>query len=340
MSTAVPEKYHEIHVAEYVTGDLTVGNFEIVDVATPKVRAGEVLVRAEYLALFAAFKDLMREDCTLPMPRWRPGMLAGAGGIGTVVQSSDPGLAVGDLVQTQRGWGEYWAGPAHEFFKVDQDLFPSPQFYLSQGPTAYYGIADIAQVTEDDVVFVSGAAGGVGSLAGQVARCRGAAKVIGSVGSQAKADYVVSELGFDAAFDYHDGPVVDHLRRLAPKGISVFFDTVGGEQFEAAVQAAAPHARFALCGALAGQVGGGDGGAPRLDLLTAICANLEIRPFACYHTPAQIGAWYQHFGQWLGEGRFVFPHSTIDGELADVPEAFLAFLSGQFRGNVAVQLTV
>ncbi len=335
----IPDGYREVRVTKPVTGDLNVDHFEVVDVATPGTGEGEVLVRAEYFGLFAAFKDLMRADSQIPgVPPWQVGGPAGAGGIGTVVRSGSPDLAVGDLVQTMRGWSGYWAGPAYEFYKLDRGLFPTPQYYLSQGPTAYYGMADIARVTEGDVVFVSGAAGGVGSLAGQIARCRGAAKVIGSVGSAEKAKYIVEELGYDAAFDYHDGPVVDHLRRLAPDGITVFFDNVGGEQFEAAIQVAASHARFALCGALSGQVGGGDGGCPRLDLMTAITRHLELRPFACYHTPEQIGAWYQHFGQWVGEGKFVFPHTLVEGKLEDVPGSLISLLAGEYRGNVAVRL--
>lgn len=338
MSTrAIPDKYREVRVAHYVTDDIGASHFDVVDVATPDTGAGEVLVRAEYLSLFAAFKDLMQPDCNLPMRPWKVGEQAGAGGIGTVVRSESADLAVGDLVQTLSGWSEYWAGPAQGFFKVDRNLFPTPQYYLSQGPTAYYGMADIAEAGEGDVVFVSGAAGGVGSLAGKIAKCRGAATVIGSAGSAAKAQYIVDELGFDAAFNYNDGPVVDHLRRLAPDGISVYFDNVGGEQFEAAVQAAAPHARFALCGALSGQIGG-NGGAPRLDLLTAITKQLKLRPFCCYHTPEQIGAWYQHFGQWFAEGRFVFPHTPVEGQIEDVPERFISFLGGKYRGNVAVKL--
>jgi len=335
----IPKTAREVRLTKQLEGELTLDHFDIVETRVPQPSRGEVLVRTDYLSLAAAYADLMRPGCQLPVPPFLPGERLGGGVLGTVVRSASEALAVGDLVQSMSGWSEYSTGPAEVYVKLAAGLFPSPVYFLSQGPTAYYGMADIARAGEGDVVFVSGAAGGVGSLAGQIAKCRGAARVIGSAGSKEKADYLVDELGYDAAFDYHDGPVVDHLRELAPDGINVFFDNVGGEQFEAAIQVAAPHARFALCGALAGQIGGGQAGHPRLDLMRAITRHLEIRPFACYHTPEQINAWYEHFAQWHREGHFVFPHTTVEGGLAQAPEGLLALLNGRYRGNVAVRVT-
>jgi NADPH-dependent curcumin reductase CurA len=237
------------------------------------------------------------------------------------------------------GWSEFWVGPAEEFVKLDPNLLPSPVHHLSQGTTAYYGMTDIAQVGEGDVVFVSGAAGGVGSLAGQIAKCLGATKVIGSAGSKAKVDYLTDELGFDAAFDYHDGPLLDQLRRLAPEGITVFFDNVGGDQFTAAVLAAAPHARFALCGVLANQVGGTSSYLLPVDVMESGLRLLRLLPFACRHTSAQTEAWTKHFSEWLAEGRFVFPHTVVDGGIEATPRALLSLLNGEYRGNVTVKVS-
>jgi NADPH-dependent curcumin reductase CurA len=237
------------------------------------------------------------------------------------------------------GWCEYSAGPVGSYPRAERGLFPSPVHHLSQGPTAYYGVAEIAKVGEGDVVFVSGAAGGVGSLAGQIAKCRGAAKVIGSAGNKAKVDYLVDELGFDAAFDYHDGPVVDQLNKFAPGGITVFFDNVGGEQLEAAVQVAAPKARFALCGALAAQIRGGGDRFPGPDLAAAAARDIEVLPFSTYHTPEQIAAWTEHFSRWLAQGRFVFPHTIVEGGLAGAPQALVSLLEGAYLGNVSVKVS-
>jgi NADPH-dependent curcumin reductase CurA len=328
----------EIRLAKHLEGDLGADNFALATVAVPACAEGEVLVRTDYLGLSVAYLEMMRADSTLPIPPWQVGQRIGGGTVGTVVQSRSADIAVGDLVQSMAGWCEYSTGPAEHYHRVAAGLFPSPVHLLSQGPTAYYGMAEIARVGPGDVVFVSGAAGGVGSLAGQIARCRGAAKVIGSAGSPAKVDYLVEELGYDAAFDYHEGPAAEHLRRLAPEGISVFFDNVGGAQFDAAVEAAAPGARFALCGSLSTQIGDHAVRFPEPDRTAADAKGIQVLPFSTYHTPDQIAAWTEHFSAWLAQGRFVFPHTVVEGGIRRAPEALVSLLAGAYRGNVSVRI--
>lgn len=337
MSTT-PDTMWEVRLAKHLKGDLGTDTFDLIQVPTPEPATGEVLVRTDYLGLSVAYLEMLRADSRLPIPPWEVGQRIGGGAVGTVVRSISADLAVGDRVCTMAGWCEYSAGPADQYLKLDPDLFPSPVHYLSQGPTAYYGMSEIAKAGAGDVVFVSGAAGGVGSLAGQIAKCRGAAKVIGSAGSQAKIDYLVDELGFDAAFDYHDGPVLDHLRDLAPEGITVFFDNVGGEQFDAAVEAAAPGARFALCGALATQIGDHEDRFPEPDLAAAAAKGIEVLPFSTYHTPEQVAAWTERFSTWLSEDRFVFPHTIVEGGLSAAPQALVSLLKGSYKGNVSVRV--
>ncbi|MGW1950230.1 zinc-binding dehydrogenase [Streptomyces sp. NPDC001940] len=324
----------EIQLAAQISGVPTLDHFTVAKTEVD----GEVLVRTDQVGLAATYLELMRADCTLPVPAWQPGRRVGVAATGTVVRSDSPELAVGDLVQSMAGWSEYSAGPAAEYVKLDRTLFADPGYHLGQGPTAYYGMADVAAVGEGDVVFVSGAAGGVGSLAGQIARCLGAARVIGSAGSPAKVDYLVNELGYDAAFDYHDGSAADRLRELAPEGISMFFDVVAGEQYDAALQAARPGARFALCGSLSSQLGDAAERFPKPDRAAAEAKGIKLLPFSCYHTPDQIAAWKEHFSTWLGEGRFIYPQTVVEGGIEDVPRAFLSLLQGSYRGNVSVRL--
>ncbi|MDF6045362.1 NADP-dependent oxidoreductase [Streptomyces sp. JH14] len=325
----------EIQLAAQVTGIPTLDHFTVAKTEVD----GEVLVRTDQVGLAATYLELMRADCTLPVPAWQPGRRVGVAATGTVVRSDSPELAVGDLVQSMAGWSEYSAGPAAGYVKLDRGLFADPGYHLGQGPTAYYGMADVAAVGEGDVVFVSGAAGGVGSLAGQIARCLGAARVIGSAGSPAKVDYLVDELGYDAAFDYHDGSAADRLGELAPEGISVFFDVVGGEQYDAALQASRPGARFALCGSLSSQLGDAAERFPKPDRAAAEAKGIELLPFSCSHTPDQIAAWREHFSTWLSEGRFIYPQTVVEGGIEDVPRAFLSLLQGSYRGNVSVRLS-
>ncbi|OUE24258.1 MDR family NADP-dependent oxidoreductase [Clavibacter michiganensis] len=306
-------------------------------VAVPPLADGEIRVRNDSMQLTAVMADLMRADPGLPMPPYALEEPLWGGAVGTVVESRAE-MPVGTVVTHMSGWREEVVGIASAFRPVDVDRLPSAEHVLNQGVTAYHGMVDVARVGPGDVVFVTGAAGGVGSLAGQIARARGAGAVIGSTGSAEKAAYLVDELGFDAAIVHRDEDVLERLRELAPDGIDVLFDTVAGPQLEAAVQAAAHGARFALCGALAGQVDGGDGGHPRLDVMTAIVKELEIRPFSTMHTPAQVRAWEEHYAAWLWEGRLVFPRTIVEGGLAAAPGALDGLLRGEHRGNVIVRI--
>ncbi len=338
-STTVPTRTREIHLASRPDGAYTPENLKVVEAELPAPSPGEIVVRNDWMLLATAYRELMNEQSKLPLPPFQVGAPLTGRTVGTVVQSNSPDLAAGDLVEHFMGWREHVVLPAEQVVKRDAAQLPTPAHFLANGPTAWQGMVDIADVQAGETVFVSGATSGVGSLAGQIAKCRGAGRVIGSTGSKEKVRYLVEELGFDAAFDYHDGPVLDQLRELAPDGINVFFDNVGGEQFEAAVQVATPYARFALCGALGSQLGDpGETTGPRLDLLTAIGKQLALRPFACFHTPDQIAVWNKHFAQWLDEGRFVFPHTVVEGGLPYAPQALASLLDRAYSGNVVLAL--
>ncbi|WP_406149004.1 zinc-binding dehydrogenase [Streptomyces sp. NBC_01012] len=336
---ALPPMSRELHLAAYPDDEVTPEHFRLTETELSDPDDGKVVVRNLWMSLGAVYRDQMIPDTDLPIPVFRPGQPMWGRTVGTVVRSNSPELAVGDLVEHFYGWREYATGYAQEFFRRDAGLLPAPEYFLAQGPTAWRGMVDMAEVGEGDTVFVSGATSGVGSLAGQLAKLRGAKRVIGSTGSKAKIGYLVDELGFDAAFDYHDGPVVDRLMELAPDGIDVFFDNVGGDQFEAAVAAAARGARFALCGALAGQLGDDAGGRPRLDLMTAYPKELVLRPFATLHSPDQIADWNEHFGRWLREERIVFPHTAVEGGIPALAENFIALLNRRYSGTVVARLT-
>ncbi|MCU1633808.1 MAG: putative oxidoreductase [Micrococcaceae bacterium] len=339
MSSSPTTSTREIVLASHRpdSGTLPSSCVRIQDRAQTPLQPGQVRVRNEFLQITAVMADLMHETPGLPMPAYPLGGPLWGGAVGTVTESAAD-LPVGTVVQHMLGWQEETVDQASAFYPVPVEYLPGREYVLNQGVTAYHGIVDIAEVHEGDVVFVSGAAGGVGSLAGQIARACGAAKVIGSAGSAEKVRYLVDELGFDAGINYKDSSVQGQLAEHAPEGISVFFDTVGGTQFEAAIQAAAPGARFALCGALAGQVDGGHGGHPRLDIMTAIVKQLVILPFSTHHTPDQLAAWGSHYGQWLADGSIVFPHTIIDGGLDAAPNALDGLLEGRYRGNVLVCL--
>ncbi|WP_156724665.1 MDR family NADP-dependent oxidoreductase [Streptomyces apocyni] len=335
----LPATSREVRLAAYPEGEVTLDHFALAESPLEEPGEGQVVVRNDWMTLGSVARDQMNPDTKLPIPVFQPDVAMWGRTIGTVVRSNSPQLAVGDLVEHFAGWRDYAVGSAQEFFRRERSLLPGPEYFLSQGPTAWHGMVGTAEVREGDVVFVSGATNGVGALAGQIAKARGAKRVIGSTGSPEKIDFLVKELGFDAAFDYHDGPVAEQLAELAPDGVDVVFDNVGGEQFEAAVQVASLGARFALCGALAGQHGSGDGGSPRLALMSAITKGLTLRGFATLHTPDQIEDWNSQFSVWLREGRIVFPHTVVEGGVPQLPEAFVSLLGRKYSGTVLVRMS-
>src|SRR3954452_1966701 len=249
----MPTASREIQLAARPHGEPKPTDFRLVDVELPDPGAGEVLVRNTYMSVDPYMRGRM-SDAKSYLPPFRLDAALEGGAVGEVIASEADGLAPGDIVLHQLGWREHAVLPAGHVRKVDADGL-SPSAFLGvlgmPGLTAYVGLLDIATLREGDVVFVSGAAGAVGSLAGQVAKLRGHT-VIGSAGSAEKVAHLVDDLGFDAAFNYKDGPVAEQLAASAPGGIDVYFDNVGGEQLEAAIGALNRNGRVALCGAISG----------------------------------------------------------------------------------------
>ncbi|MCU1470909.1 MAG: yfmJ 1 [Glaciihabitans sp.] len=337
MASDVPGKSKEVRLVSYPTDEVTLDNFEVVETALAEPGEGQVVVRNHWMSLGTVYRDQMRPATNIPIPVFQLGQQMWGRTIGTVVESTVPSLVEGDLVEHFNGWREYAVGYAGEFTKRARELFPSPEYFLSNGPTAWRGMVDTAGVQEGDVVFVSGATTGVGCLAGHIAKARGARMVIGSTGSPDKIDFLRKEAGYDAAFDYHAGSVAEMLRDLAPEGITVCFDNVGGNQLEAALQVAAPGARFALCGSLSAQHGEN---APRLDLQGLIPRELSLKGFATLHTPDQINDWNTQFSTWLSEDRVSYPRTVAAEEgVAGLPQAVVDLLAGRFSGTALAKLS-
>ncbi len=225
-------------------------DFAVVEVPVPDPAPGQVLVRNLFMSLDPGMLMLIAGEAGLPMPGYEVGAVMYGDAVGEVVSSADPALAAGDLVVHRLGWREFAVDRAEAFRRVERDALPSPDLHLGFGPVAYAGLVDAAGLRPGETVFVSSAAGATGGMAGQLARLLGAGRVIGSAGSPEKVAYLTERLGFDAAFDHHDGPVVDRLREAAPEGIDVYFDNVGGEQLRAAIEVMNVHGRVAVCGAL------------------------------------------------------------------------------------------
>jgi NADPH-dependent curcumin reductase CurA len=204
------------------------------------------------------------------------------------------------------------------------------------GLTAYAGLIEVAQFRAGDTVFVSSAAGAVGSVAGQIAKLRGAKRVIGSAGSADKVRHLRNELCFDAAFNYHDGPVAEQLAAAAPDGIEVYFDNVGGDHLEAAIGSLNVHGRIAVCGMISQYNATEPSPAPR-NLSQLVAKRLTVRGMLVRDHAHLKGDFFREVGGWLREGKLRYTETVFDG-LRKAPDAFLAMLDGQNTGKMLVKL--
>jgi NADPH-dependent curcumin reductase CurA len=256
--------------------------------------------------------------------------------VAKVVESRSPHFAEGETVFHMLGWREQAAGPAEKFNKVPP-LPVADQQWLGNlgltGGTAYFGLLRAAQAKEGDTVFVSAAAGGVGSAVVQIAKAKGMT-VIGSAGGAEKCAWV-EELGADAVIDYKAEPLVPALMRAAPKGIDVYFDNVGGDHLDAAFASARQNARFAICGMIEGY----NGAPPHAFryIMRVIAARIAMKGFIYTDYLQEMGDFYRDMGGWIASGQ-VKGRETVREGVEAVPEAFLDLFRGANTGKMLVRL--
>jgi NADPH-dependent curcumin reductase CurA len=328
----------EIRLASRPHGWPTADNFQLATVDVPEPAEGQVLVRNRVMSVDPYMRGRMN-DVESYVPPFAVGAALDGGAVGEVIASRSPELVVGDIVLHGLGWREYALLEPASTARVDPAVAPISA-YLGilgmTGLTAYAGLVAVACIKPGDVVFVSGAAGAVGSAAGQFAKLLGASWVVGSAGSATKVDYVVNELGFDAAFDYHDGVVADKLRKAAPDGIDVYFDNVGGEHLEAAIRAMHVHGRIALCGAISQYNEAQAPPGPR-NLARLIGWRITMRGFLVSDHLDLRAEFVERVGEWLRTDRLSYRETFVDG-LEHAPDAFLAMLRGENIGKMLVRL--
>jgi NADPH-dependent curcumin reductase CurA len=323
------------HLRSRPSGLPTADNFELKDAPLAPLEDGMVRVRNRWLSVDPYMRGRMN-DVKSYVPPFQVGAPMEGGAVGTVVESRSPHLKEGETVFHMLGWRDEAVGPAGAFNKVPPLGVPDQQWLANlglTGATAYFGLLKVAQAKEGDTVFVSAAAGAVGSAVVQIAKAKGMT-VIGSAGGEEKVRWV-RELGADAALDYKAGPVLKQLMEAAPKGIDVYFDNVGGEHLDAAFATARQNARFAICGMI-DAYNSSEPPAFRY-IMRVIAARIMMKGFIYTDYLPEIGEFYRDMGAWIATGQ-VKSRETVREGLEAMPEAFLDLFSGANIGKMLVKL--
>jgi NADPH-dependent curcumin reductase CurA len=334
----LPLTSREIQLASRPVGRPVPENFRLAEVSLPELEDGQVLIRNRYISVDPYMRGRMNDLKSYLAPFALDEALDG-GAVGEVIASRSDDRKVGDAVVHQLGWREYAVLDAAATVPARTDLAPASA-YLGvlgmTGLTAYAGLLKVAEFKAGDAVFISGAAGAVGSLVGQIAKAMGASRVIGSAGSPEKVAHLL-ELGFDTAFNYRDAPVREQLKAAAgTQGIDVYFDNVGGDHLEAALSVLNVGGRVAMCGAIAQYNATEPPAAPR-NLAVTIGKQLTLRGFLVSGQRQHAAEFTERMSAWLADGTVRYQETVMDG-LANAPQAFMDLLDGGNTGKMLVRL--
>jgi NADPH-dependent curcumin reductase CurA len=323
----------EIRLAARPTGRPKESDFELAEVEIPDLAAGELLIRNEVMSVDPYMRGRMN-DAPSYVSSFELGKPLLGGAVGRVAASRHPGYTEGDWVFSMLGWREVALSNGEGVRKLDPEAAP-PSTALGvlgmPGLTAYVGLLDIGEPKEGETVFVSGAAGAVGSVAGQIAKLKGC-RVIGSAGTSEKVAWV-RELGFDFVFNYRETPPREALRR---EKIDVYFDNVGGDHLEAAIAAANPFARFVECGMISRynderpQPGPGN-------MSLIVTKRLKLQGFIIRDRSDRARDFFRDMSTWVREGKVRYRETYLDG-IENAPKAFIGLLQGENIGKMLVRL--
>jgi len=328
----------EIRLHSRPTGAATHDNFELVEVDVPTPGPRQVLVRNTWMSVDPYMRGRM-DDAESYIPPFTLGAALDGGAIGEVIASEASAIPVGTMVSHFAGWRTHAVLDAAAVIPIDTEVV-APEDYLgvlgTTGLTAYIALTETAPVREGDVVFVSAAAGAVGSVAGQIAKLLGASRVIGSAGGPVKARRVVEEFGYDAAIDYTAGDIAGQLAAHAPGGIDVYVDHVGGDHLEAAVGALRVNGRAALVGAISGYNTTEPVPGPS-NLYRVIVNRLSLRGMIVSDHLHRFADYIPRATAWLADGSLRTESTVVNG-LDNAPEAFLSLFRGANTGKLLVRL--
>jgi NADPH-dependent curcumin reductase CurA len=326
----------QILLVEKPTGKLAPQHFKMMEGSIPEPADGEALVRVRYISLDAANRAWMH-GATYRAAVEANTVMAG-GGIAEVVSSRAPELAPGDIVFGDTGWQDYAAVRARHVTKLAK---VEPMTYLLSvygiaGLTAYFGLLDAGKLKAGETVVVSAAAGSVGSIVGQIAKIK-ACRVVGIAGGKDKCNWLISELGFDAAVDYKDGAVFKALKAAAPDGIDVYFDNVGGDILEACLAQMNNHGRIACCGAISQYDGAPSATGPRGVPGLIVVKRLTMQGFIVTDYMGRRNEALRDLQSWVASGKLKVQEDVVSG-LENAPKALIGLLAGENRGKRMIKV--
>ena len=328
---------HQFRLAARPVGMPKRSDWSYVEELVREPAEGEFVVKLRYLSLDPAMRGWMNEGRSYIAPV-KIGEVMRALGAGRVVASRNPGFALGDHVTGVFGVQEYAVSNGQNVMKVDVRSAPLP-VYLSAlgapGLTAYFGLLDIGQPKAGETVVLSGAAGAVGAVAGQIARIKGC-RVIGIAGGIDKCNYIVKDLGFDAAIDYKSRDVKTALAEHCPKGVDVYFDNVGGEILDTVLLFLSRRARVVICGAISQYNNTTPIKGPS-NYLSLLLNHARMEGFVVFDYIAGYGEALREMAGWLGSGKLKSREDVVKG-LETFPETLLKLYTGENFGKLVLQV--
>ncbi|KPY35611.1 MULTISPECIES: NADP-dependent oxidoreductase [Pseudomonas syringae group] len=325
-------------LAKRPSGAVRRDDFTYQEVPVPALADGQILLRNKYLSLDPAMRGWMNEGKSY-IPPVQLGEVMRALGVGEVIESKNPKFAKGDHVQGAIGVQDYFVGEPKGFYKVDTNLAPLP-LYLSAlgmtGMTAYFALLDVGLPKSGDTVVISGAAGAVGSIAGQIAKLKGC-RVVGIAGGKEKCSLLTEELGFDAAIDYKaESDIHTALKRECPDGVNVYFDNVGGDILDAVLSQLAVGARVVICGAIS-QYNSTTAVKGPANYLSLLVNRARMEGFVVLDHAARFGEAGKELAGWVKEGKIKSKEHIEEG-LETFPETLLKLFSGENFGKLMLKV--
>jgi len=312
--------------------------WQFTDEPVPEPQDGEVLVDVEYVSLDPAMRGWMN-DAPSYIPPVQLGDVMRAGTVGRVAASRHPKFAEGDAVSGALGVQERAISDGRGLIKVDPDLAPLPTYLGTLGMTgltAYFGLLEVGALREGDTVVVSGAAGAVGTAAGQIAKLKGA-RVVGIAGGPEKCAWLTGELGFDAAIDYKAGDLRAQLKQHAPDRVDVFFDNVGGEILDAVLTRLNRGARVVICGAIS-QYNATDGVRGPSNYLSLLVSRSRMEGFVVFDYADRYAEAVGEMARWMSEGKLTSKEDVVEGGVDAFPEALLKLFRGENVGKLVLRV--